>query len=151
MAKMNGMEWSTLTSELELVLGTFDHDQILILQRRGTGRYVQLYVNKPGSLHVEVSSNSFLAPETALSARHLAALQGLGWKPPTAGGAPNYSADLKGPGATAQAVRLTVRTLSEVLGTESPAELEYDAFEFNVGTMVLPPLKLKRMNRQSRA
>ncbi len=147
MAKVNGMEWSTLTSELELVLGTFDHDQILILQRRGTGRYVQLYVNKPGSLHVEVSSNTFLAPESSLTEQHEASLQALGWMPPTKGGAPNYSVDLKGPRATAQAAALTVRTLAEVLGTSSPSELEYDAFQHTGGPLTLPPLKLERMSR----
>ena len=150
MAKVNGMEWSTLTSELELVLDTFGHDQILILQRRGTGRYVQLFVNRPGSLHIEASSNNYLTPEYVLTEQNEASLRALGWTPPSQGRAPNYSTDLKGPRATAQAAALTVRTLSEVLGTGSPADLEYDAFEAKGRPMTLPPLKLERMKRQSR-
>jgi hypothetical protein len=147
MAKMKGIEWSTLTSELELVLGTFDHDQILILQRRGTDRYVQLYVNKPGSLHVEVSSYTFLAREDGLTEQREASLRALGWTPPLQGGAPNYSVDLNGPRATAQAAALTVRTLAEVLGTGSPSDLEYDAFQHTGGPMTLPPLRLEKMSR----
>ena len=147
MAKVNGIGWSTLTSELELVLATFENDQILILQRRGTGRYVQLFVNEPGSLHIEVSSNTFLPPKARLTEQNEVSLRALGWRPPSKGGAPNYSADLKGPRATAKAVTLTVRTLAGVLGTGSPAELEYDAFEARGGPIVLPPLKLERMRR----
>jgi hypothetical protein len=150
MAKVSGMEWSTLATELELVLATFEEDQILILQRRGTGRYVQLYVNEPGSLHVEVSSNNYLAKENVLTEQQEASLRALGWRPPLQGRSPNFSTDLKGPQATAQAVTLTVKTLAEVLETGSPADLEYDAFEARGGPMVLPPLKLERMRRGAR-
>jgi hypothetical protein len=71
----------------------------------------------------------------------------LGWTPPLQGGAPNYSVDLKGPRATAQAAALTVRTLAEVLGTGSPSDLEYDAFQHTGGPMTLPPLRLEKMSR----
>lgn len=147
MAEVRGMEWAQLVSELDLVLYTFEEDQILILQQRGTGRYVQLFVSEPESLHLEVSSNAFLAPESALSEQDAVALMDLGWKPPR-GKTPNYWADLKGPDATAQAAVLTVRTLAEVLGAAFPSELEYDAFQATGEAMTLPPLKLRRMKRE---
>lgn len=144
MGSETGTAWAGLRRELELVLGVFDEDQILILQRRGTNRYVQAFVNGPGSLHVEASSNTFLAPESALSARESARLLELGWKAPSRRGAPNYSVDLRGPRATEQAAGLMVRTLAEVLGAGSPSDLEYDAFQARGGPMTLPPLKIER-------
>ena len=147
MTTATGMTWAGLVSELELVLQVFDENQILILQCRRTGRYVQLFVNEPGSLHVEVSSNTFLDEDGALSEGQATSLLERGWKAPAEGGSPNYSTDLRGPSATSMAAKLAVRTLAETLGASSPADLDYDAFQFKGGPMVLPPLRLERMNR----
>jgi hypothetical protein len=148
MTSTNGMAWAGLQRELELVLSVFEEDQMLILQRRGTGRYVQLYVSGPGDLHIEASSNRFLQPKDALDDGQVAALLERGWKAPATKGAPNFSADLKGPRATEEAARLTVQTLAEILGAGAPADLEYDAFEKRGGRITLPPLKLEQMRRE---
>jgi hypothetical protein len=47
------------------------------------------------------------------------------------------------------AARLTVKALAKTLGAGSPADLESDAFQFKGGPMVLPPLRLERMNREA--
>ena len=153
MTDTNGMAWAGLQRELELVLSVFEEDQMLILQRRGTGRYVQLYVSDPEDLHIEASSNTFLKEDDALDDRQVAALLERGWKAPSRskGGSPNFFAKLKGPKAREQAVRLTVQTLAEIFGAGSPADLEYDAFEKRGGRITLPPLRLGRMRREADA
>jgi hypothetical protein len=114
---------------------------------------VQLYVSHPDDLHIEASSNAFLHAEDALDDRQTAALLERGWKAPSRskGGSPNFSADLRGPKAIAQAARLTVQTLAEILGAGSPADLEYDAFEKRGGRITLPPLRLGKMSREADA
>jgi hypothetical protein len=145
MSTETGKAWAGLERELALVLGLFEEDQFLILQQQRTGRYVQIYVSEPGSLHVEVSSNAFLRKDGALTDQEIAVLLAQGWRPPSKGGAPNFSTDLRGPKATAEAARLTVKTLAEVLGAGSPAELEYDAYQHRGGQLTLPPLRLPRL------
>jgi hypothetical protein len=82
--------WHRLEQALAASLPLFGDKEMLILERRGSGRYLQVYANGDGSFHAEVSANQFLPPEDQFDWPELEALRELGWQPPKPGGPPNH-------------------------------------------------------------
>ena len=95
-----------------------------------------------------------LGPE-ALNASQLSALNRLGWSSPTgtpegvlanhkAGGSPNFFRDFDRPVPYADAARMAVRALTEVLEIPHPGSLMYKAFDKKQRTILVPTLGLMR-------
>ncbi len=97
-------------------------------ETQGGQPYVQFAAIDGNWLHMEASSNSFLAPENQLDQAATAVLERLGWSPPAVAGSgglasPNYVIDR--PLAEAPEVAdLAVQTLVEVFGVADVTALE---------------------------
>jgi hypothetical protein len=96
---------------------------VLVLSIKGTNRYVQFLGGPEHKIHAEASSNEFLKPGDALSPRQLMAPHDLGWLPPEGKDRPDFYLRTVST-AGRKLARLAVRSLTEVLGAESPRQLE---------------------------
>lgn len=130
--------WRKMEEALAVSLKHFADKEMLILERRGGGRYLQVYANGGGSFHVEVSANQFLPAEEQLDWPELKALQELGWKPPKAGGPPNHYQEVAPALAAAGLARLATETLTRALGMADPQALQYRAFDSESHLITLP-------------
>lgn len=144
--------WESLEASLAAALALLA-DEMLILSARTGNRYVQFASSVGKGLLAETGSNAYLAEADKLDVGQLAALLGLGWSQPThapdasepvAGGSPNHFRRFRTPVPFAEAARLAVRTLVEVLRVGSPGELRYKAFDADGHTVTLPGLGLER-------
>jgi hypothetical protein len=150
--------WESLEARLAPALALLA-DEMLILSARTGNRYVQFASSAGKGLLVETGSNAFLAEEDKLDVGQLAALLGLGWSQPThapdasepvAGGSPNHFRRFRAPVPFAEAARLAVRTLVEVLRVGSPGELRYKAFDADGHPVTLPGLGIERVPAPAR-
>jgi hypothetical protein len=96
-------------------------------QKQGSPPYIQFAAVDETWLHMEASSNTFLAPPYQLDQAAAATLGMLGWSPPTGGrsggfASPNYSIDRPLADAPEMAV-LAVQTFIEVFGVTDVAAL----------------------------
>lgn len=130
--------WHRLEEALSASLQLYGDKEMLILERRGRGRYLQVYANGDGSFHVEVSANQFLPAEEQLDWPELGALRELGWQPPRPGGPPNHHQEVAPAAAAAGLARLATETLKRALGMEKPQALQYRAFDSEGHLITLP-------------
>lgn len=144
--------WERLEAGLAAALAVLG-DEMLILSARTGNRYVQFASSVGKGLLAETGSNAFLAERDRLDVGQLAALLGLGWSQPTHApdaaepvpdGSPNHFRRFRAPVPFADAARLAVRTLVEVLRVKSPGELGYKAFDSDGHPVTLPGLGLER-------
>lgn len=132
--------WARFERELELALTAFGPKQILILQMKDSGRYLQVLVDAGPMLHAELSSNEVLKEEERFTAAEIAALKALGWGEPEAGKSPNFFALVEGAMAVARAARLAVLSVSRVMGATSTRAFKYEAFTSRGHKILLPQL-----------
>ena len=147
--------WHTFASALLQTLAHMAEDQYLILQRKGSRRFVQV-ATQHNNIRVEAISNHFLSGRDALSAKDIRALRRLGWLAPTGtpeqatperdpDGSCNYFLDLPLPVDFAILVSLLIKTLSVVMGVPHDGCLAYSAFGVDGGGDVnYPNLGIKR-------
>lgn len=132
--------WSRLEEALAVSLQQYRDKEMLILERRGGGRYLQVHANGDGSFHTEVSANQFLAAENQLDWPELEVLKELGWMPPQAGGSPNHNQAVSPSAAASRLAKLAIATLERALGMAGPGALQYRAFNSAGGQITLPLL-----------
>jgi hypothetical protein len=130
--------WQRLEEALAVSLQLFGDKEMLILERRGGGRYLQVYANGDASFHVEVSANQFLPAEEQLDWLELGALRELGWQLPRPGGLPNHHQEVVPAVAAAGLARLATETLKLALGMANPQALQYRAFDSDGHLITLP-------------
>jgi hypothetical protein len=147
--------WHGFASALRETLAHMAEDQFLILQCKGSRRFVQV-ATQHNNIRIEAISNHFLSGREALSAKDIKALRRLGWLAPTGtpeqatperdpDGSCNYFLDLPLPVDFAQPVTLLVKTLSVVMGVPHDGYLAYSAFGVDGGGDVsYPNLGIKR-------
>ena len=147
--------WHGFASALHETIKRMAEDQFLILQCKGSRRFVQL-ATQHNNIRVEASSNHFLLGRDVLRAKDIKALGRLGWLSPT--GAPeqatperdpngscNYFLDLPWPVDFSKLATLLVKTLSTVMGVPHDGYLAYTAFGVDGGRDVsYPNLGIKR-------
>lgn len=130
--------WSRLEEALATSLQLYADKEMLILERRGGGRYLQVYANGDRSFHAEVGANQFLPADEQLDWPELGTLRELGWQPPRPGGPPNHHQEVASSVAAAGLARLATETLKRALGMESPQTLQYRAFDSEGHLITLP-------------
>jgi hypothetical protein len=145
--------WDAFERELAAALPLL-RDECLVLLTREGNRYVQFAGSPERGLFAETVSNAFLAPGDRLDEPQEAALQALGWSPPThapdapspvppPAGSPNHFREFPVPFSPLAAARLAVRTLVEVHGVPGPEALWYDASDHEGNAVLLPGLRLR--------
>jgi hypothetical protein len=139
--------WNEFERQLvdELKHGEADHLVVTVRRTRGvptsdedlTRYYVQFAVTDDEGLWVEAASNTFLDEGERLGPEAMAALDRLGWHPPSGDAgreepigehSPNHFRHYRAPVSVeviTEAVHLACRTLHEVYGAETPAFLHY--------------------------
>lgn len=95
--------------------------------RGGTSPYVQYLNFGPPGLRVEASSNRYLAPALALTPESETRLGQLGWQWPLDEGEDdrNFHREWPNPAPWAEIASLSVHTLRDVFGVESPGRLRF--------------------------
>lgn len=132
------MSWEEFERRLSQLLPWLRLGQFLVASASGRpGAYVQVCPEER-AVRVETGSNRFLRGADALTPGQEAALVALGWEPPSdaPGGSPNFHRDLRWPVKARDVTSLTARTLAEVLGVASPAEVLLDAGSFDGSTVL---------------
>ncbi len=147
--------WHDFASALRNTMAHMPEDQYLILQCKGSKRFVQV-ATQHRNIRVEASSNYFLSGRDALSAKDIKALCRLGWLAPTGtpeqatperdpNGSCNYFLEQQLPVDFAQLATLLVKTLSVVMGVPHDGYIAYSAFGMNgEGDVSYPHLGIKR-------
>lgn len=141
--------WPAFERTLATTIGSLDRE-FLVLDVKGTGRYVQVHARAREGLRAEAVSNAWLAERDRLDPDRLASLAALGWSPPTeapaeqrgGGGSPNHHRDFPAPIAADEVAHLLVETLSGPFGARGPGGLAYRAFAASGGELQLPALGL---------
>ena len=147
--------WPSFTRKLADVLAHLGEDQYLVISAKCAHRYVQFAGQGSFGLRVEATSNHYLAAGDRLTRRQLAALKSRGWLAPSGSakastprkdpdGSPNFYVDFELPVPFGEVAELAVDTFSTIFGIIHPGELEYNAFEADGDTILLPELGLKR-------
>jgi hypothetical protein len=141
----NSPAWQEFERILAKTLGAMDNE-VLVLEVTGTGRYVQ-FSHAPGAgVSAETVSNKYLKADERLTDADVAALEALGWSPPSPtrkgkrkapAGSPNFWRDFPNPVVCDQVARLAVRTLVEVPRAPEPSALAYTAFHKNQLPIIL--------------
>lgn len=149
--------WKHLARELKVALGALEEDEVLILQIKGTNRFVQFAQQGSYGMRAESTSNYYLPEGEQLDEAADAALKELGWRAPTnlpddvgghrPDGSANYFLDLKRPAPLQALAELAVDTLRQVFGAEHPLDLQYQAFGPANVSIRLPNLGLRRALR----
>jgi hypothetical protein len=147
--------WHDFAGALRNTMEHMPEDQYLILQCKGSKRFVQI-ATQHRNIRVEASSNHFLSGRDALSAKDIKALRRLGWLAPTGtpeqatperdpNGSCNYFLEQQWPVDFAQLATLLVKTLSVVMGVPHDGYIAYSAFGVNgEGDVSYPDLGIKR-------
>lgn len=150
--------WPPFSLKLAAALKTLEEDQFLVLSVKRTDQYVQFAAQGAFGMRAETASNAYLAKETKLNKRQIAALMEDGWHAPTKtpecstpendpDGSPNFFFDCPAAMPFKSVAAVAIRTLAEILRVPHPGYLVYDAFDADEKAIVLPALGLKRASR----
>lgn len=135
--------WHNFANALRKTLAHMAQDQYLILQCKGSNRFVQ-FATQHKNIRIEASSNHYLSGRDALSKKDIRVLLQLGWKEPT--GTPEQSTPERDPDGSSnfflelplnnnftRLTTLAIKTLSEVMGVPHVEYLAYNAFGVSGG------------------
>jgi hypothetical protein len=145
--------WKDFTLRLAAALAALEEDEYLLLQVKGTSRYVQLMDQGAFGLRVESVSDYYLPEGEHLGVEDLRTLLGLGWRAPTqvpgtsredADGSPNYHIDLARPVPLEEVAAVVVLTLRHVHRAGHPGMLEYEARSTGGVSIRFPQLMVRR-------
>ena len=145
--------WDAFEAALTSALSVLE-DEYLIVSAREGHRFVQFHVSPADGVLAETASNAYRGPDRQLDAGQLAALVSLKWAAPTHApdapapvpkGSPNHFREFPPPYSCAEVARFAVATLTGPLHVESPAELQYKAFDEEGHTVTLPVLPIERV------
>jgi hypothetical protein len=146
--------WTPFHERLTETLQALTEDQFLIIDRKGTSRYVQFAAQGSFGMRAESVCNAYLEGLEQLTPEDVAMMRALGWSDPTSGpdvtphddpdGSPNFFREWTSPVDHAEIAALAIRTFLEVHGAAHPGWLEYGAFDSDDDQILLPGLGLKR-------
>jgi hypothetical protein len=151
--------WAPFAEKLANALAKLKEDQYLILPIKRSGRFVQFAGQGSYGLRMEATGNAYLGKHDQLNADQIAALEKLGWNPPTGtpeastpeldpDGSPNFCIEFRAPVKYATVANLAVQTLREILRVPHPAFLEYESFNADSEILVFPELGLRVAQRE---
>ncbi len=157
-----GRAWQPFADSLAAALATLSEDQNLILAVEHRQRFIQFAGSGPSGLRAEAVSSAYLAETDLLTGDQIAALTAAGWRSPThapdaskaekdPAGSPNFFADFDAPVPFDEVADLAVRTLVQIFEVSHPDQLEYDAFDTEVGQLSFPGLCRRRAQRPGSA
>ena len=151
--------WAPFADKLAKVLAKLKEDQYLILPIKRSRRFVQFAGQGSYGLRMEATGNAYLGKHDQLNADQIAALEKLGWNPPTGtpeastpeldpDGSPNFCIEFSRPVKFAMVANLAVQTLREILRVPHPAFLEYESFNADSEILAFPELGLRVAQRE---
>lgn len=155
--------WEEFAGSLTTALQALAPGQYLILSVRGTGTetddgrpgsayFVQFADGGDRGLRAEAVANAYLAGAERLAPARILRLVELGWQPPTFApgdpfgpadehGSPNFFRDWdQRPVPHREVADLACLTLREIYGADTPAFLQFAAFDDDGAAITLPPL-----------
>jgi len=145
--------WVGFGWQLIQVLGALEEDEYLIINVKGSNRFVQFAGQGAHGMRVEAVSNFYLPEDGQLDEMQHELLLKLGWNTPCnlpdefghePVGSPNYFLDLPRPLNLERIASLAVTTLLGPLDASHPLELEYRAFAESGESIRFPTLGLRR-------
>lgn len=145
--------WTQFTGRLVMALAALEEDEHLLLQVKGTNRYVQFMDQGGYGMRAETVSDYYLPEGEHLGEADYRYLMKLGWHAPTlvpgtsvegADGSPNYYLDLARPLPLDDVAVMAVLTLIHVHRASHPGELEYEARSSGGMSIRFPHLIIRR-------
>jgi len=145
--------WVGFGWQLIQVLGALEEDEYLIINIKGSNRFVQFAGQGAHGMRVEVVSNFYLPESERLGELQHDLLLKLGWNAPSnlpdefghePVGSPNYFIDLPRPLDLERIASLAVNTLIGPLDADHPLDLEYGSFAESGESIRWPTLGLRR-------
>ena len=136
-----------------MALAALEEDEHLLLQVKGTHRYVQFMDQGGYGMRAETVSDYYLPEGEHLGEADYRYLMKLGWHAPTlvpgtsvegADGSPNYYLDLARPLPLEDVAVMAVLTLIHVHRASHPGELEYEARSSGGMSIRFPHLIIRR-------
>lgn len=145
--------WSGFVKKLIAVLRGRDAGDIVSLQSKSNGEWIQIAVQK-SNFRIECKSDAFREDHELLTPKQRATVADIGWMAPTGSaeestpakdfdGSPNHFVDLPTPLRQKDLNELVGRTFVEVFDTARPEALDYEAFGADGDSLFLPELALK--------
>lgn len=148
--------WASFGERLQKVVLGLEEDHALVVQEKGTNRFVQFLGQGAHGLRAEVVSNAYLSGRDKLSAAQIDALEKLGWSAPTGTpeqatperqpeGSPNFMRQFAQPVNAKEVAALAVATLADVMRVPHPGFLCYEGMNVDTGgSLTWNELELKR-------
>lgn len=152
--------WRQFADRLLVALCALEEDEFLVLQVKGTDRYVQFMDQGAFGLRAESVSDFYLSDGDHLGEEDYRALMNLGWHAPTRlpeffghdfDGSSNYYVDLARPVSVEDVAVMAVLTLIHVHRAGHPGRLEYDARSLAGLSIRLPTLGIRRRAAEAQA
>ena len=150
--------WSRFSDDLVGALYALEEGEHLVINVKGTGRYVQFMDQGRFGMRVESVSDYYLPEDEHLSEQDYGLLVKFGWLAPTrlpdefgrdSDGSPNYFVDLAQPVSLQDVAMLAVLTLINVHAAGHPGNLEYDARTDEGGFIRFPHLRIRRRREKA--
>ena len=152
--------WRQFADRLLVSLCALEEDEFLVLQVKGTDRYVQFMDQGAFGLRAESVSDFYLSEGDHLSEEDYRILLNLGWHAPTRlpeifghdfDGSSNYYLDLARPVSMEDVAVMAVLTFIHVHRAGHPGRLEYDARSLTGQSIRLPTLGIRRRAMEAQA
>ena len=145
--------WAVFVKKLAAVLKERDVGDLLTLQAKDSGEWIQLATEK-SSFRIEVKSDHFRDDDDQLTFKQVIDLAAIGWSAPTGtpeqstpesdiDGSPNFFSDVPVPLKLKTLEALIGRTFTEVFGVSTPDALDYEAYDCEGNSLSLPALGLE--------
>lgn len=148
--------WKEFADRLMAALIGLEEDEYLILNVKGTSRFVQFMDQGQYGMRVESISDYYLPEDDHLSENDYQLLTKLGWHAPTQvpgtsghdpDGSPNYYLELAHPLPIPDIAVMAVMTVANVHHASHPGELEYDAQSMDGTSIRFPHLSIRRRTK----
>ena len=144
--------WKVFVKKLVAVLKSRDSGDIVSLQSKSNGEWIQIAVQK-SNFRIECKSDHYREDKEVLTAEQIATLADIGWLAPTGtpeestpakdiDGSTNHFVDLPTPLTLRALSTLVVRTFAEVFDTAHPDFLEYEAYDSDGDSLFISELGL---------
>lgn len=152
--------WRQFADRLLVTLCALEEDEFLVLQVKGSDRYVQIMDQGAFGLRAESVSDFYLPEDDHLGEEDYRILMNLGWHAPTRlpeffghdfDGSSNYYLDLARPVSVEDVAVMAVLTLIHVHRAGHPGRLEYDARSLAGQSIRLPTLGIRRRAVEAQA
>lgn len=136
--------WKVFVERLQKVIRGLKEDHALIVQEKGTNRFVQFIGQGADGMRAESVSNAYLLGREKLSKVQIKSMLDLGWAAPTGApdeatpanqpeGSPNFMRQFPKPVNAKEVASLAVMTLADVMRIPHPGFLCYEGRNVDTG------------------